>query len=101
MFGGFRLLENSHKHCQCFRQAMKAQRIYFISFIKLLFSYKESKLAIYIRRKMRCIYEVRLCRFISVNSHNLEKAYHIAHVIFLLHSAMKTQIHLLNKDNMV
>ena len=28
----------------------------------------------------------------TVNSHNLETAYHIAHIIFVLHSAMKTHL---------
>ena len=35
---GFHLLENSHKLCQGFQQAMEARTTCFISFIKILFS---------------------------------------------------------------
>ena len=52
---GFHLLENSHKHCQGFQQAMEARRTCFISFIKLIFS---------LLTKRKTIYEGR-----TVNSH--------------------------------
>ena len=51
------LIENSHKHCRGFQQAMKA-RTCFISFIKLLFPFLT---------KRKTIYEAR-----TVNSHNSE-----------------------------
>ena len=72
---GFRLLENSHKLCRGFQQTMEAQTTYFICFIKL-FS---------VLTKRKTIYEAR-----TVNSHNSETFNHISHVIFVLHSAMKT-----------
>ena len=69
--------ENSHKLCRGFRQAMET-RTCFISFIKLLIS---------LLTKRKTIYEVG-----TVHSYNLEPANHIAHVIFVLHSAMKTHL---------
>ena len=73
---GFHLRENSHKLCQGFQQAMEARTSCVNSFIKLLFS-------VLIKRKT--IYEAR-----TVNSHNSSN--HIAHVILVLHSAMKTHL---------
>ena len=70
---GFHLLENSHKLCQGFQQAMEARKTCFISFMKLLFS-------VLTKRKM--IYEAR-----TVNSYNSETVNQIAHVIFMLHSS--------------
>ena len=55
---GFHLLENSHKLCRGFKQAMEARTTCFISFIKLLFSSLT---------KRKTIYEAR-----SVNFHNSE-----------------------------
>ena len=75
---GFHLLENSHKLCRGFQQAMEARTACFIYFIKLLFS---------VLTKRKTIYEVR-----TVNSHNSETVNHIAHIIFVLHSAMKTRL---------
>ena len=80
---GFRLLENSHKLCRGFQQAMEARTTCCISFIKLLFS---------VLKKRKMAYEAR-----TVNSHSSETVNHIAHVIFVLHSAMKT--HLLTNQN--
>ena len=74
---GFHLLENSHKLCRGFQQAMEARKTYFIYFINLF-----SVLA-----KRKTIYEAR-----TVNSHNSETVNHIAHVIFVLHNAMKTHL---------
>ena len=54
----FHLLENFHKLCRGFQQAMEARATCFIYFIKLLFS-------LLIKRKT--IYEAR-----TVNSHNSE-----------------------------
>ena len=54
---GFHLLENSHKVCRGFQQAMDARTTCFISFIKLFL----------LLRKRKTIYEVR-----TVNSHNSE-----------------------------
>ena len=48
---GFHLLENSHKHCRGFHQAMKAWITCFISFIKLLFA---------VLTKRKTIYEARM-----------------------------------------
>ena len=61
---------------------MKALTTCYISFRKLLFSYW-----------------VQLLYFFheTVNSNNLERANHIAQVIFVFHSAMKT--HLLTNQN--
>ena len=70
----FHLLENSHKLCPGFQQAMEARTTYFISFIKLLFS---------VLTKRKTIYEVR-----TVNSHSSVTVNHNAHAIFVLHSAM-------------
>ena len=67
----FHLLENSHKLCRGFQQAMEARTICFISFLKLLFS---------VLTKRKTIYEAR-----TVNSHNLETANDIVHAIFVLH----------------
>ena len=75
---GFHLLENSHKLCLGFHQVMEARRTCFISFIKLLFS---------VLTKRKTILEAR-----TVNSHNSETVNHIAHVIFVLQSAMKTHL---------
>ena len=75
---GFHLLENSHKLCRGFHQAMEARTTCFISFIKLLFS---------VLTKRKTIYEDR-----TVHSHNSETVNHIAHAIFVLHSAMKTHL---------
>ena len=55
---GFHVLENSHKLCRGFQQAMKPRKACFISFIKLLFS---------LLTKRKTVYEAR-----SVNSHNSE-----------------------------
>ena len=55
---GFHVLENYHKLCRGFQQAMEAQTACFISFIKLLFS---------LLTKRKTAYEAR-----SVNSHNSE-----------------------------
>ena len=55
---GFHLLENSHKLCRGFQQAMEARTKGFISFIKLLFS---------LLTKRKTIYEAR-----AVNSHKSE-----------------------------
>ena len=55
---GFHLLENSHKLCGGFQQAMEARTTCFISFIKLLFS---------LLTKRKTIYEAH-----TVNSHNSE-----------------------------
>ena len=55
---GFHLLENSHKPCRCFQQAMEARITCFISFIKLLFS---------VLTKRKTIYEAH-----TVNSYNSE-----------------------------
>ena len=52
---GFHLLENSHKHCRGFQQAMEAWTTCLISFMKL-FS---------LLTKRKTIYEVQ-----TVNSHN-------------------------------
>ena len=79
----FHLLENSHKLYQSFQQAMEARTTCFIYFKELLFS---------LLTKRKTIYEAR-----TVNSHNSETVNHIAHVIFVLHSAMKT--HLLTNQN--
>ena len=48
---GFHLLENSHKLCQAFQQAMEALITCFISFIKLLFS---------VLTKRKTLYEARM-----------------------------------------
>ena len=48
---GFHLLENSHKLCRGFHQAMKALITCFISFIKLLFS---------VLTKRKTLYEARM-----------------------------------------
>ena len=79
----FLLLENSHQLFQGFQQAMKAQTTYFISYIKLLFS---------VLTKRKTIYGAP-----AVNSHNSETVNHIAHAMFVLHSAMET--HLLTNQN--
>ena len=71
-------LENSHKLCRGFQKAMEARTICFISFIKLSFS---------VVAKTKTIYEAH-----TVNSQNLETINHIAHIIFVLHSAMKTPL---------
>ena len=55
---GFHLLENSHKLCRGFHQAMEARTTCFISFIKLLFS---------LLTKRKTIYKAR-----TVNSHKSE-----------------------------
>ena len=80
---GFHLLDNSHKLCRGFHQAMKERRTYFISFIKLIFS---------VLTKVQSVYAYFNFFHETVNSHNLEKANHIAHVIFVLFSAMKTHL---------
>ena len=52
---GFHLLENFHKLCRGFYQAMKARTTCFISFIKLLF---------FILTKRKTTYEVRMCNLV-------------------------------------
>ena len=82
------LLENSHKHCQLkvFNRLWRHERQCFISFIKLLFS-------VLTKRKM--IYgQSAYCKFSQLGDSKLN---HIAHIIFMLHSAMKT--HLLTNQN--
>ena len=74
----FHLLEYSPKLCRGFQQAMEARITCFISFIKLLFSGLLNKEKDYI------------CKAHTVNSQNSETVDHISHVIFVLHSAMKT-----------
>ena len=78
---GFHLLENSHKLCRGFHQAMKARKTCFISLIKLLFFDDIQSAYVY----FNFFHE-------TLNSHNLETVRHIAHVIFVLHSAMKTHL---------
>ena len=58
---GFHLLENSHKLCRGFQQAMEARKTCFIPFIKLLFS-------VLIKRKMeiRSVYVYRLISFMLI-----------------------------------
>ena len=63
--------------CRDFHQAIEAQTTCFISFIKL-FS---------LLTKRKIIYEAH-----TINSHNLETVEGIAHIIFVLHSAMKTHL---------
>ena len=65
---GFQLLENSHKLCRGFHQAMKERITCFISLIKLLF---------FALTKRKTIYEARIYVYFNffhetVNSHNLE-----------------------------
>ena len=55
---GFQLLENSHKLCRGFQEAMEARIAGFVSFIKLLFS---------LLTKRKTDYEV-----LTVNSHSSE-----------------------------
>ena len=74
----FHLPENSHKLCQDFQQAMESQTTCFFSFIKSLFL---------VLTKRNKIYEA--C---NVNSHNSETVNHIADVVLLLHSTMKTHL---------
>ena len=72
----FHFLENSHKLCRGFHQAMKA----------IIFRlYKE-------KGDIRSAYVYIKFFHETVNSHNLETANDIAHVIFVLHSAMKTHL---------
>ena len=83
MVEGFHLLENSHKLCRG-----KARRTCFIYFIKLLFS---------VLTKKKTIYEIRIHVYFNffhktVSSHNMETEQTILHVIFVLHSAMKTHL---------
>ena len=58
------MLENSHNLCQGFQQAMEAWTTCFISFVKLLFSLLTT----------------------------WRQSNHIAHAVFMLHSAMKTHL---------
>ena len=76
-FESFHLLDNSHKLGQGFQQAMEARKTCFISFMKLF--------SVLTKRKM--IYEA-----LTVNTHNLEMVNHIAHIVFVLHSTMKTHL---------
>lgn len=64
------------------------RRTCFTSFLQLLFS---------VLTKRMTIYEVRVYTF--VYSYNLETVNHITHVIFLLHSIMKT--HLNEPENLL
>ena len=81
---GFHQLENSQTLPR-FSSAYEGTENCFISFMKLVF---------FFLTKRKTIYEARTYTLISshktVNSHNLEIANHIAHIIFLLHLRNKT-----------
>ena len=86
---GFHLLENSHKLCQGFHQARKAQRtcLYnyiIISFIKLLFFNLTKGKTIYMYELHHFMYNFISFMKLFTNSHNLETANIIAHVISCL-----------------
>ena len=63
----------------------------FYFFYKIIFHLNKKKDGI------RSVYAYLYFFHETVNSHNLETANHTAHVIFVLHSAMKT--HLLTNQN--
>ena len=62
---GFHLLENSHKLCRGFQQAMEELITCFISFIKLLFSFLKTKTIYKATIYFNFFHEI-------VTSHNLE-----------------------------
>ena len=67
---------------------MKARRIYFISFIKLLFFRRNKE-----KDDIRSAYVYFNVFHETVNSHILKADNYISHVIFVLHSAMKTHLY--------
>ena len=79
---GFHLIANSHKLCRGFHQDMKARRTCLDSFIELF--------SVLRKRKRVCIYFNVFCE--TVNSHSLETANHMAYIIFVLNSAIKTHL---------
>ena len=69
-----------------FYQAVKAQITCFISFYKIIFRRNKEK------GDLRSAYVYFNFIHQTVNSPNLEAANHIAHIIFVLHNAMKTHL---------
>ena len=86
-FEGFSCLRILTNFAEIFTKAMKAKRTCFISFIKLSFCILTRE-----RRYTKRIYLYFNFFFDTVNSHSLETANHIAHIIFLLYSVMKTHL---------
>ena len=90
---GFHLLENSHKLCQGFHQAMKAWRLTcFISFIKLVFS-DSTRERRHTKRVCIALFLSRNCKFSQLGDSQSYRSnhFHSLHQTRLYYALPKTR----------